>query len=62
MRIEEIDETLTAYRACRFDHTCALCPIAMMADYGDCSDILDDKVIKALERLKYLEMNESKKK
>ena len=55
MTNEEIDEILTAYAACKFEHRCAECPMSKIAQYGDCSDILDNKVMEALKRLKYLE-------
>lgn len=55
MKIEEVNETIKAYKACRFEHACCACPISKIAQYGDCCDILDDQVIAALERLEYLE-------
>lgn len=54
-RVEEVNETLKAYSACRIDHLCFLCPISKIAEYGKCSDILDDQVMEALKRLAYLE-------
>lgn len=56
MKISEIDKIYNSYAACNFEHCCGICPMADVADYGKCSDILDHRVMDALERLKSLEL------
>jgi len=57
MKINEIDKIIKAFDACQSNQYCGMCPLDKNAYDGKCRNVLNQKIMEALKRLRKLEIS-----